>query len=282
MVKIRNILISVVLVVVVLAIIGYLLTPKETTPEEALPKETPPTASPYELRIEKIYYYNEAGKDTYAILDLSAKYNADGKWSVRGSGFMLLTDRGTVLRTVAMPIYLKDCFKNELLFSVDAVKYGYTRFQVAFRTPLNEKPVKLIYDEYGVKIELPVTEDTVSYVSYYDFVKVKLITKPPLSESDVIVSTTDSLLPREIGCYIAGSEFSVSIDVIASSFMRETDRIAVTKIETRMATLVDVAPKPPIILRRGEEARVVLVLRAPASFSYHGSLEVILTIEPAK
>ncbi|MEM4570464.1 MAG: hypothetical protein QXE66_04055 [Desulfurococcaceae archaeon] len=278
MVKIRNILISVVLVVVVLAIIGYLLTPKETTPEEALPKETPPTASPYELRIEKIYYYNEAGKDTYVILDLSAKYNADGKWSVWRSGFMLLTDKGAVLGTAAMPFYLKDCFKNELLFSVDAVKYGYTRFQVAFSIPLNEKPVKLIYVEHGIKIELPITEDTVSYVSYYDYVNVKLVTKPPLFEFDVLAFPSSWL----VGCQIAGSEFSVSIDVKASSFMMGADKIAVTKIETRAATLVDVAPKPPIILRRGEEARVVIVLQAPANFSYSGPLEITLTIEPAK
>ncbi|MEM0233440.1 MAG: hypothetical protein QXL22_05420 [Candidatus Nezhaarchaeales archaeon] len=275
MVKIRNILISVVLVIVLLAIIGYigyLLTPKET-----LPKETPSTASPYELRINKIYYY-KTGIDAVVILDLSARYNADGKWSVWGSGFKLLTDKGSVLKTVVLPFELRECFRNELLLSVDATKIGYTLFQVAFSISSNEKPVKLIYDAFDVKIELPITEDITSYVSYYDYVKVKLITKPPVSELDVLAFPSSWL----VGCHIAGAVFSVSIDVKASSFMIGADKIAITKIEAPAATIVGVTPKPPIILSKGEEISVKLVLQAPVNFRYSGPLEVTLTMEPAK
>ncbi|MEM4489273.1 MAG: hypothetical protein QXK88_10880 [Desulfurococcaceae archaeon] len=267
MVKIRNMLITVVLVIVVLAIVGYLSTPKETQP----------TASLYELRINKVYYY-KTDKGTNIILDLSARYNADGRWRVWSVGFKLLTDKDTALKAVVIPFELSECFKNKLVLSVDAVKIGYTPFQIAFSIPSNEKPVKLIYDAFDVKIELPITEDIATYVSYYDYVKVKLITKPPVSELDVLAFPSSWL----VGCHIAGSEFNVSIDVKASSFMIRADKIAITKIEAPAATIVDVTPKPPIILSKGEEISVKLVLRAPVNFSYSGPLEVTLTMEPAK
>lgn len=265
--KARNIVIIVVLTIMVLVILGSLLTPKETQPK----------TSPYELVANKVYYY-KTDKNTYAVIDLSARYNAEGKWSVWRTGFKLLTDRNSVLEPVVIPFELSGCFKNELLLSIDVTKLGYTPFKVAFVIPPNEKPVKLLYDAYGVKIETPITDSLVSYVSYYDYVNEKVAARPPILEFDVFTSSS----PWLIGCYVAGSKFNISINVKVSSFLMAANRIAVTKIDVQGAIIIDVVPKPPVILGRGEEVNIKITLQTPEDSSYSGPLNVVLTVESAK
>lgn len=246
---------------------------------------------PLELAIDRIYDYRSAYSiywshslefsDKYVIFDLSAKLNIEGRWTIWRDMFRLITDKGNVLEPARIPSELVTwCgFGKELIADIEVSSREPKQFQIAFAIKPGEKPVKLIYDSPNVKIGVPITEGDRIYPVYYHYIDVEKDAMMPFPYFNIITSSSGPAKK----CYLAASEFNVSVNVkYLKLFDLWSSPIVITKVNAIGAIVVDIEPKLPVTLSVEEEIVIRIKLRTPEGFSYSGPLTIVLTIEPVQ
>lgn len=234
-----------------------------TTTVTVATTSTTTSSQKYEVKINGIYVYID-GDTKYVIFDAKAGYHGDGTWTVWAYGFKLIANDGNVYSAVSIPLSIADRFKRELLLSTDVTRYGYTPFQIAFALPKNASPERLIYDEYGVRFEIPITPDIpTTSVSYYGRVDVKVRS----AEMDCIYA--DSTPWFVYKSYLQGEQFNVTVTIKIYEFSY-CHKVSITGMFIKGAELVRAVPSSTSIAPGGS-VEITLVLRAP-QYSYSGDL----------